>query len=155
MGKILRPHGVKGALRLRSFMENPRDIFEQACLDQAGHSYKLKLLFPDKDEFICEIKGITDRDAADKLKGLELSLSRDDLPEIKEEDTYYHSDLIGLLAKLQNGDEVGKIVAVHNFGAGTMLEIAGCTDYIPFQDPYVSEVNFEQGSVTIELPLYV
>lgn len=154
MGKILRPHGVKGALRVRSFMENPHDIFNQICFDQEGKTYQLKLLFPDKLEFVCEIEGINNRDDADKVKGLEFLLPRETLPDL-EEDTYYHADLVGLTACLENGDKLGKILAVHNFGAGDMLDIEGYGDLVPFQDPFIRKVDLNTRSIVIDLPTYV
>lgn len=136
-------------------MENPQDIFGQPCQDKDGKVYRLKLLFPDKQEFVCQIEGIVDRDEADKLKGLELLIEKATLPEIMQEDTYYHSDLEGLEAKSENGEALGKVIAVHNFGAGDLLEIAGCKDFIPFQAPFIKQVDIKDGSITIELPTYV
>jgi 16S rRNA processing protein RimM len=154
VGQIMRPHGVKGAVRLRSFMENPLDIFSQPCLDKTGKAWKLKLLFQDKNEFVVEIEGITDRDQADKLKNNFLFLSRENLPELPK-DTYYQADIVGLEARKPDGEVIGKITAFHNFGAGDLIEVLGYADMIPFHEPYLISVHLDEGYVVIELPIYV
>ena len=100
------------------------------------------------------LKGITTREDAERINGLELYISRDTLPET-EEGEYYHADLIGLRALDPAGAMIGKVLAVHNFGAGDIIEIAppeGATLLLPFTDAVVPTVDLTGGHVVIVMP---
>jgi 16S rRNA processing protein RimM len=93
---------------------------------------------------LAEIEGVSDRDAAEALRNTELFIARDKLPEIKDADTFYYEDLLGLKAVDEDGSEIGKITAIENFGAGELLEIrltSGQDVLVPFTGEYVPEVN--------------
>ena len=100
------------------------------------------------------LKGIATREDAERLNGLELYVAREKLP-ATEEDEYYHADLIGLAAVNAANDPIGRVAAIHNFGAGDIIEIAppsGATMLLPFTNAVVPSVDLAAGRVVIELP---
>jgi 16S rRNA processing protein RimM len=94
--------------------------------------------------------------SAELLTNIELFVPRDRLPKQKDKNSYYQIDLVGLRVETAGGEVLGAIVAVQNFGAGDLLEVApekgGHTFYIPFADPFVPVVDIEGGRVVVELP---
>jgi 16S rRNA processing protein RimM len=101
-----------------------------------------------------QLKDITTRDEAERLNGLELYVPREKLP-ATDEDEYYHADLIGLAAVTTADEPLGRVIAIHNFGAGDILEIAppnGATMLLPFTNAVVPTVDITGGRVLIELP---
>ena len=107
-----------------------------------------------KDHLVVTLKGVATREEAERLNGLELYVAREKLP-AAEDDEYYHADLIGLAAENAAGEPIGRVVAIHNFGAGDIIEIAptrGATMLLPFTNAVVPMVDLEGGRVVIELP---
>jgi 16S rRNA processing protein RimM len=103
---------------------------------------------------VASLKGVTTRDEAERLNGVELYVSREKFPATGA-DEYYHADLIGLAAVTTAGDALGRVVAVHNFGASDIIEIAppdGTTLLLPFSNAVVPTVDIAGGRVVIELP---
>jgi 16S rRNA processing protein RimM len=100
--------------------------------------------------------GVSDRNAAEALKGTRLCVPRASLPKIREKESYYHADLIGLAAARTDGAVLGRVVAVQNFGAGDLLEIAQPgnpnTLLVPFTQAIVPEVDVKAGRVVIDPP---
>jgi 16S rRNA processing protein RimM len=82
-----------------------------------------------------QVRGVDDRNAAEALNGTDLFVPRDRLPAAEDEDEFYHADLIGLSAEAEDGTPLGTVVAIHNFGAGDILDIApprGPSLLVPF-----------------------
>jgi 16S rRNA processing protein RimM len=107
-----------------------------------------------KGHLVATLKGIATREDAERLNGIELYVARDQLP-ATEEDEYYHTDLIGLAAVTAAGEPLGRVIAIHNFGAGDIIEIApphGPTMLLPFTNAVVPKVDLAGGRVVIELP---
>ena len=107
-----------------------------------------------KDHLVATLKGITTREEAERLNGIELYVAREKLP-ATDEDEYYHADLIGLAAVTPADEPLGRVVAIHNFGAGDIIEIAppgGTTMLLPFSNAVVPTVDLAGGRVVIELP---
>jgi len=103
---------------------------------------------------VATLKGIATREDAERLNGIELYIAREKLPET-DEDEYYHADLIGLAAVNAANEPLGRVTAVHNFGAGDIIEIAptqGPTMLLPFTNAVVPTVDLAGGRVVIELP---
>jgi 16S rRNA processing protein RimM len=152
LGKILGPHGLKGEVKIKSFTADPLAVASYgAVLAPDGRRFKLERARLQGDIVIAAIKGIADRNVAETLKGLELSVERDDLPET-DEGEYYQADLIGLAVFDEAGDKVGEIVGFQNFGAGDLVEIArdgGGTSFVPFADSMIPVVDVEEGRVTL------
>ncbi len=156
VGVIAGVHGVRGRVRIKSFTEQPGDIFAYGPLSDEAGARRFEPI-PDghsKGQLLARIEGIKDRDAAEALKGTRLFVDRSILPE-PEEDEFYIADLEGLMAEDATGRPVGEIKAVHDFGAGTMLEIApeqGETFMIPFTKAAVPEIDLQGRRVVVEPP---
>ena len=119
-------HGIRGEVRLKSYTADPAAVGTYGPLrDESGaRVFELEALRPTgKDMFVARVKGVAGRDAAEALNGIQLFVARDVLPPPEEEE-FYHADLIGLRVENEAGDLLGSIVALHNFGAGDILEIA-------------------------------
>lgn len=157
MAEIVGVHGVKGMLKLKVFSDNPEKLMADAPLCDAAGKPGLKLisLQPHGNIFLAKAEGIIDRTAAEKMRGTRLYVPRGSLPEIKDKNTYYHADLIGLATKDAGGAVIGKIIKVENFGAGDLLEIKpvkGASYYLPFTKTNVPNVDIDKGEATVIVP---
>jgi 16S rRNA processing protein RimM len=120
------PHGIRGEVRLKSYTADPAAIGKYGPLhDENGtRSFVLETLRSSgKDMLVARVKGVADRTAAEALNGIELFAARNALPPLEEEEFYY-ADLIGLRVENEQGAVLGSVLALHNFGAGDILEIA-------------------------------
>jgi 16S rRNA processing protein RimM len=107
-----------------------------------------------KDHLVATFRGIASRNDAEKLNGIELYVPREKLPDT-DDGEYYHADLIGLAAVNAADEPLGRVIAIHNFGAGDIIEIAppkGPTLLLPFSNAVVPTVDIAGGRVVIELP---
>ncbi|MGJ0396909.1 MAG: ribosome maturation factor RimM [Methylocystis sp.] len=161
LGRFGAPHGVRGEIRLQSFTGDPLAIAAYDGLaDKSGaRQFKLLSVRPQgRDMLVAKVDGVDDRAGADALNGVELYLPRELLP-APDEDEFYVADLIGLRAETQEGAEIGVIVAVRNFGAGDILEIApaasGETLMFPFTKAVVPTVDLSAGRVVLAPPAEV
>lgn len=146
LGEIVRPHGVRGEVKLRSFTEDPCAIAAYGALvTERGERVTLKNVRPAHDHVIARIDGVTDREAAERLKGRKLQVSRDALPELDDEDEAYAADLVGLTVVDESGKRYGDVASIQNFGAGDLIEIAveglKRTVLLPFTDDVVIEID--------------
>lgn len=156
VGIVTGAHGIRGGVRLKSFTAEPSDIGAYGPLsDEAGaRRFTLRVTGVVKGAILAEIAGINDRNAAEALKGLQLFVDRDQLPPAEEEE-FYHADLIGLRAELANGELLGTVSALHDFGAGQSLEIATGgreTILVPFTKAAVPVIEVAAGRLVIEPP---
>jgi 16S rRNA processing protein RimM len=157
LGDIGRPQGLKGEVRIRSFTAEPAAIADYGPLeDETGRrAFEIESLRTDAKGVVARIKGVSTREGAEALTGTKLYVPRSRLPEHGEEE-WYHSDLIGLTVLDQPGASLGTVVAIHNFGAGDLLEIrpaAGGPDVlVPFTRETVPEVDVEGGRLTLIPP---
>jgi 16S rRNA processing protein RimM len=154
LGQIGAPHGVRGEVRLHSFTANPTAIATYGPLEtEDGRVFKIESLRPAKHAFVAKLSGIADRDAAERLANTKLYVPRERLPEPAEADEFYHADLIGLRAVDCAGRECGTVIAVHNFGAGDLIELkppdGAQTELLPFDAATVPEVNVRGGTIVI------
>jgi len=158
VARVGAAHGVRGEVKLWPFTEDPLAVADYGLLETADGTRRLEIesLRPAKDFLVARFKGVGDRNAAEMLRNMELFVPRDRLPPIEEDDTYYHSDLIGLAAVTGEGSEIGKVIAVHNFGAGDLIEIApaggGKTLMLPFTEAVVPEVDLQNGRMLVVPP---
>ena len=157
LGDIGAAHGLKGEVRLRSFTQTPAAIVEYGSLeDETGaNTIEIASIRPGPKGLIARIKGVTTREGAEALTGTKLYVPRERLPEA-EEGAWYHSDLIGLAAYDAFEIQIGTVVAVHNFGAGDIIEVK-LTDHedtllLPFTDATVPEIDTEERRITLVLP---
>jgi 16S rRNA processing protein RimM len=156
VARIGAAHGVRGAVKLWTFTEDPFAVQEYGPLmtKDGARQFEVTHVREAKDHLVATLKGIATREDAERLNGLELYVSRDKLPET-DEDEYYHADLIGLAAVNAADEPLGRVVAIHNFGAGDIIEIApakGATMLLPFTNAVVPTVDLAGGRVVIELP---
>ena len=154
LGQIGAPHGVRGEVRLHSFTADPTAIASYGPLQtEDGQVVEIESLRPAKHALVARFSGIADRDAAERLANSKLYVTRDRLPELADADEFYHADLIGLRAVDDAGRECGTVVAVHNFGAGDLIELrrsdAARTELLPFDAARVPQVNIRGGTIVI------
>src|SRR5271154_3643685 len=124
LGQIGAAPGVRGEFRLRSFTAEPQAIANYGPLEsEDGRVLEIESLRPAKDHFVARFSGIADRNAAERLANIKLYVPRDRLPAPHAADEFYHADLIGLAAVDAAGRPIGTVVAVHNFGAGDLIEV--------------------------------
>ncbi len=158
LGVIASAHGIRGQVKIRSFTADPRDITAYGPLkDHTGRVYKLTIAGQNKDMLFASIEGITDRDAAEALRNIELFVPRDAFPEPQEHE-YYHEDLVGLEILTPDGKLFGTILAVHNFGAGDLLSVklvSGKEEFYPFTRSIFPEINIAKKIAIIEPPAII
>ena len=157
LGRILGAHGIHGAVLIKSFTGDPEAIASYGPLtDENGNNpLTLKVQRNTNKGVIVRVQNITDRNHAEQLKGRELYVKRSELPE-PEADEFYHVDLIGLKVKDEEGNKIGTVIDIANYGAGDILEIKltnkNNTELIPFKPDFVPNVDLDNGSITIALP---
>ncbi|MGH7047487.1 MAG: ribosome maturation factor RimM [Stellaceae bacterium] len=156
VGIVTGPHGVGGAVRIKSFTQNPEDITAYGPLaDETGaRRFELRLVGAAKGVLIARLGGVEDRNRAEALRGQHLYLPRAALPQPACEE-YYHADLIGLEAVLGDGTRLGRVRAIHDFGAGDTLEIDrenAPPAMVPFTRAIVPLVDLEAGRLVLEPP---
>ena len=152
-------HGIKGEVRVKAFTGDPAAIGDYGALEAPdGRTFEIAALRPAagpaSDMLVVRFKGVGDRNAAEALNGIELSVPRDRLPPAGE-DEYYHADLVGLAAVRPDGTGIGTVIAVQNYGAGDLLEIAphrGETLLVPFTRAVVPEVDLAGGRIVVDPP---
>ncbi len=156
LGEIGAAQGLKGEVRLRSYTEEPEAIARYGPLhDEGGRAFEIESVRVTPKALIARIKGITTREAAEALNRTKLYLERERLP-AREEEEWYHADLIGLAAIDRDGKTIGAVVAVHNFGAGDLIEVkpdgGDTTVLVPFTRETVPEVDVEGGRLVLAPP---
>jgi 16S rRNA processing protein RimM len=159
VARVAGAFGVKGEVRISAFTEDPKTLLTHKALLKEDGSPGLTLLSgrAQKDNLIARVEGVETPEAADALRGLQLYIPRDALPE-PEEDEFYLSDLIGLSAVSPTGEALGRIKAVRDFGAGDILEIqppAGQTWWVAFTRNAVPTVDIKGGKVVVDRPTEV
>ena len=159
LGKIGAAHGIKGEVRIATYTASPEAIADYGPLDtdRPGLSVTIVSARAQNNVVVARIKGIADRGAAEALNGVSLFIDRARLPDHEDEDDFYHADLLGLEARLENGTVLGTVVALPNFGAGDLIEIrdpvSGDTFLYPFTKAVVPDVRLGEGYLTIVIPL--
>ena len=155
LGAITGAFGVRGEVRVKSFCAESSDIASYGPLtDDAGRSYTLTLVRPVKGGYAVRLSSVKTKEAADALRGQKLWAPRSALPDLPD-DEFYHSDLIGLEALDTGGTRLGLIHAVHDHGAGDILELrpnGGGAVLVPFTRAIVPTVDLAAGRVVIDPP---
>jgi 16S rRNA processing protein RimM len=156
VARIGAAHGVRGAVKLWTFTEDPLAVQHYGPLmtKDGARQFEVTHLREARDHLVATLKGVATRDEAERLNGIELYVPREKLP-ATDDDEYYHADLIGLAAVTTADRPLGKVIAIHNFGAGDIVEIApqqGPTMLLPFTNAVVPTVDLAGGRVVIELP---
>ena len=156
IARIGSAHGVRGAVKLWTFTDDPLAVKSYGPLitKDGARQFEVTQAREAKDHLVATLKGVTTREEAERLNGIELYVAREKLP-TTDEDEYYHADLIGLAAVTTADAPLGRVIAIHNFGAGNIIEIAplqGSTLLLPFTNAVVPSVDLAAGRVVIELP---
>jgi 16S rRNA processing protein RimM len=156
IARIGAPHGVRGAVKLWTFTEDPFAVqaYGPLVTKDGARSFEVATAREAKGHLVATLKGIATREEAERLNGIELYVAREKLPET-DDNEYYHADLIGLSAVSPAQEPIGRVVAIHNFGAGDIIEIAppsGPTLLLPFTNAVVPTVDLAARRVVIELP---
>lgn len=157
VGAITGAFGVAGEVRLKSFCADPAAIADYGPLytKDGARSFTVKLTRPVAGGLGARVSGVKTKEEADALRGTELYVDRSRLPQLPD-DEFYHSDLMGLLVLDTGGVELGRVIAVHNHGAGDILEISGPglkqALMLPFTMAAVPTVDLTAGRVIVDLP---
>ena len=158
VARIGAAHGVRGEVNLWSFTADPFAVTQYGPLESAdgARSFGIEALRPGKSCLVARFAGVTDRSAAERLNNIELFVPRERLPSPGAADEFYHADLIGLAVVDLEGVELGRVVAVQNFGAGDLIEVlpiaGGDTVLLPFTEAVVPVVDIAGGRVLANPP---
>ena len=157
VAQIGAAHGTRGEVKLWSFTADPMAVKDYGPLENedGSASFEIEALRPAKDHLVAKLCGVGDRDAAERLANLRLFVPRARLPKTGA-DEFYHADLIGLSAVATDGRELGLVVAIHDFGAGDILELRPAegrdTSMLPFTAATVPVVDIAGGRIVIDPP---
>jgi 16S rRNA processing protein RimM len=157
VAQIGAAHGTRGEVTLRSFTADPMAVKDYGALEteDGTASFKIEALRPAKSHLVARLAGVRDRTAAERLANLRLFVPRERLP-ATDADEFYHADLIGLAVLATDGRRLGTVVAIHDFGAGDILEVRqeGRRDTVmlPFTTATVPVVDVAGGRVVINPP---
>lgn len=157
IAKIAQTHGVKGLVKLFLYAENP-DLVNAPALyttKKGSETLTLSLKNPAGKYWLASVDGITNKEDAEELRGTELWLPREELPEIEDEDEFYHQDLLGLEVFNADNELIGTVKSLDNFGAGDLLEISyndGKDFYLPFTKEAVPTINIIANRIEVVIP---
>lgn len=156
IGRIAGAHGVRGWFKVSSYTAEPMDVaaYGPVSNEDGTRMFELEAIRMAKSQVIARIADVTDRDAAEALRGLRLFVSRDVLPPAGE-DEFYWEDLTGLAVETVDGKALGPVLSIQEFGAGTMLEVGmktGPSVMVPFTRDIVPVVDVSAGRVVIDPP---
>lgn len=157
VGVVTGSFGVRGEARVKSFCAEPTDIANYGPLwnEDGSKQFPITLTRPVKGGFAARLGGIGSKEAADASKGLKLFADRAALPSLPD-DEFYHSDLIGLDVIDTGGEKIGRVNAIHDHGAGDLLEVTGKgikgSALIPFTSEVVPTVDLNARRVIVDLP---
>ncbi len=155
MGRFGAPHGVRGEIRLQSFTAEPLSIADYGPLfDKSGaRRFVIETAREQgREMLVVSVEGVSDRDAAQRLTGIDLYLPRELLP-TPDEDEFYLADLIGLNVESEDGAALGRVIALRNFGAGDILEVlpqdGGESQFYPFTKALAPVVDVSGGRIVV------
>jgi 16S rRNA processing protein RimM len=157
VAQIGAAHGLRGGVHLRSFTEEPEAFAQYGPLETEDGTCRLEIdsVKPSKDGFTVRFVGVTRREQAEALRNVNLYVDRERLPDAGE-DEFYYADLIGLAAVTPDGGSLGEIIALHNFGAGDIVEVKltsnGQSIMLAFDAATVPEVDIAGGRIVVVMP---
>lgn len=156
LAAIIGPQGLKGAVKAKIFTAAPDALTRYGVLfDRHGRRFEITAVRPGKPgEAVMSFQGIESREEAEALKGTNLFVAREALPAVAQEE-FYHADLIGLEARDSESRVLGKVAAIHNFGAGDVIEIArpdGDSVLLAFTRESVPVIDIPGGHIVVAVP---
>ena len=158
VGRVGGAFGVRGEVRISAYTQDPLALSRYGPLRREDGSIALTLVSARaaKDGVIARTREIDSKEAADALRGLRLFVAREALPPVEDEDDFYLADLIGLAACTPDGIALGAVKAVHNFGAGDLLELdpgeGRASRLVPFTREVAPQVLIAQGRIIVIPP---
>jgi len=156
LAAVIGAQGLKGEVKAKLFTATPDALSRYGVLHtKSGRKLKITAFRPSKEgEAVIAFEDVRDRDQAEALKGTELFVERAALPQT-DEDEFYHADLIGLEVRDSEGRILGKVSALHNFGASDVMEFIrpdGDTVHIAFTKETVPVLNIAEGFIIVAVP---
>jgi 16S rRNA processing protein RimM len=147
-------HGLRGEVKLKSFTADPMALtgYGPLTTEDGSATFEIEAVRAAKDHLIARFRGVGDRDTAERLANVRLFVARERLPPLAA-DEFYHADLIGLTAVTADGSEIGTVVAVHDFGAGDIVEVlpagGGTSIMLPFTAAFVPSVDIANRRIVV------
>ena len=167
MGIITGVHGIHGEVVIKSYTADPLDIKSYGPLSDEPNERQFKIgkARIAKKGVVARLKGVDDRSSAEALKGTALFVEHARLPKPTDENEFYFTDLIGLKVVLADGQDYGKVIGVHNYGAGDLIEIEpnenpqkdkrSASEIYPFDKSTIPEVNIAAGHIVFNPPIMI
>ena len=156
VAQIGAPHGVRGEVKLWPYTADPQSVQDYGPLETEDGSarFEIEALRAAKDHLVVRLKGVNDRNAAARLTNTKLYVPRERLPATEADDEFYHADLIDLAVVDADGNALGNVAAVHNFGAGDLIEIkpiqGAMTVLLPFTEATVPAVDLAGKRIVVD-----
>lgn len=154
MAVVGAAHGTRGELRVKAFTGDPMALGAYGPLSaEDGRTFTVDTLRPAGEVVVVKFREVADRTAAEAMSGTTLYVSRAALPADLEDDEFYHADLVGLLVVDEDGEKLGKVAALHDFGAGDVIEVelsSGRREMIPFTRAAVPGIDMEEGVLRVD-----
>ena len=151
VGSIVGLHGLKGYLKVKSFLQNPKDIFkfDEYFINKLSFS-SILLKFNKKSVFICELVGINSIEEAKKFVNNDIFIYKSSLPKT-EKDEIYLNDLISFDVELESGLYLGELVKFYDFGGGPIIGVKqGHTEkMLPFSDNFIINIDQDLRLITL------
>jgi 16S rRNA processing protein RimM len=153
IGEIATAHGIKGYVKVRCFAEDKTLLESEHVRMADGTPVSLKLKHAIKEDWAAEVKGVSDRNAAERLRGTKLYVDRGALPDTDDGELYIE-DMIGLKVVDEKGSIIGTLESVQNYGASDLLDIkpidGGQNFYLPYTEDCV--VDLDAGTIIVTMP---
>lgn len=150
-------HGIRGEVRVKAFTETADALIAYSPLEtRDGRRFTVTAVRPAGEVVIARVSEIADRNAAERLANLDLFAPRARIAPPEDEDDFLHADLIGLACISPAGETLGTVVAVHDFGAGAMLDMARSgrpNVFVPFTKLVVPVVDIAGGRLVVDAPV--
>jgi 16S rRNA processing protein RimM len=156
VAQIGAPHGVRGEVKFWSYTADPQSVQDYGPLEteDGAKRFEIETLRPAKDHLVVRLKGVNDRDAAERLTNTKLFVARERLPATDADDEFYHADLIGVDVVDADGNVLGSVAALHNFGAGDLIEVkptqGSSTVLLPFTEAAVPVVDIAGRRIVVD-----
>ncbi|MCC6891065.1 MAG: ribosome maturation factor RimM [Hyphomicrobiales bacterium] len=159
VARIGAPHGVRGEVKLWPYTSDPMAVATYGPLESEDGAarFEIESVRAARGHLVARLKGVNDRTAAEQLTNLALFVPRERLPAPDSGEEFYHADLIGLAVGDTAGAALGRVIAIHNFGAGDLVEIEpaqGTTVLLPFTAAAVPVVDIAAGRIVVDAATY-
>ncbi|WP_341808381.1 ribosome maturation factor RimM [Wolbachia endosymbiont (group E) of Neria commutata] len=160
LGIITSPHGIKGAVKVKTFTEKPENIFSYGELTDGDESYIINSMSVVGDNLIlATISGVNSRNEAERLRNKKLCITRTKLPKLNDENEFYQNDLIDMEVRLENGELYGCVKSIYNFGSGDILEILVISTkkniMLSFTKEIFPYINIKERYITLNMPEFI